>query len=829
MGANLLPVWQQIKIYLNEGISIIPVRDKTIGDELAKTPFKGYVWKQYQRRIITEQILFNDLDKLNTEAVAIICGAVSGNLEIIDIDIKNKADAAEKLFESIKLLYPEILNKLRIHKTPSGGFHLLYRSQLPVPGNKKLAQRPNPNAPPKNLCFIETRGEGGYAVAPPAMGYTIVKENELPILTELERSSLLQCCKELDETTDTIPLPAKTTATESEIYDVTPFDDFNNNCDAVAIAESEGWRALSKRSSRFTWFTRPGKTSGVSMSFNNEKRFFYCFTSSTDLQPDKGYTPANFLSILKFNNDKKLLYNYLVGLSYGKIKSEVEKRIVKKASINNEPLPANISKDSIELYNTKLQLQQTNNPYGLFWFEGRFGMAIDRESIIRVSTGLGFRLYNDEIFRINGRVLHKQTQREYYDAVKEYIHEDDEDTLNEIYNAWEAFIEQHGKFTVTRLDILGHDQVLKDTKTDCYKCYENGILHISKESISLLQYNFTSKYIFQTSLLPRPFSAIKDVEKTDFLYPDFLRKAIGDITPYLFKVIGYLSHEYKDETTGYIVFLSEQCENPRDGGGSGKNIFSSMFRHITTYHGKPGTGIKYDEKFLQSWSGQRLMCISDVEKNFKFLFLKELSTGTGLQKKLFSDEREIPVEQMPKFIVSSNYSFDNIDGGVRRRVMPVEFTNFFTKTGGVDVHFKAHFPNDFKADDWAAFDSITAKGVFLWLNAGLKLEAPELTAGGWAKQFEQTHGATATDFIKEHITAWVHAGFVANYDFKKDLDSYRVENSIKIDFMPSNKRLVIALTDYCKHEKILFDGNHLKSINGIKVKGKLFETAEVPF
>ncbi|MGK3946568.1 hypothetical protein ABK046_50445, partial [Streptomyces caeruleatus] len=80
---------------------------------------------------------------------------------------------------------------------------------------------------------------------------------------------------------------------------------------------------------------------------------------------------------------------------------------------------------------------------------------------------------------------------------------------------------------------------------------------------------------------------------------------------------------------------------------------------------------------------------SDVPKHFDFAFLKEMTTGEGIMKKLFKNEYNVPVEEMPKFIVLTNYGVDIKDGGVARRVKPgiIEFTDFFTHCGGIDVHF----------------------------------------------------------------------------------------------------------------------------------------------
>jgi len=192
------------------------------------------------------------------------------------------------------------------------------------------------------------------------------------------------------------------------------------------------------------------------------------------------------------------------------------------------------------------------------------------------------------------------------------------------------------------------------------------------------------------------------------------------------KIIGYLSHQFKDETVSYITVLTESCPDPKNGGGSGKNIFCSLFGHTTTFKSIPGTQVRYDEKFMQSWNGERIFCISDPDKKFDFIFLKEPSSGPGIVKKLFKDEFTVPVEDMPKFIIPTNYSFEVKDGGLRRRIIYIEFTDFFTKAGGVDVHFGCHFPKGWVLDDWTGFDNMIAGCIRDWLAGGLQLNTTVL-------------------------------------------------------------------------------------------------------
>src|ERR1700688_3937322 len=129
MGKTLSEVWGQVEKMLADGLSVIPVRDKQEGDKPPKTAY--YKWKEYQSRQYSKDKLWQDMERLNTLAVSIVCGAISGNLEVIDIDVKFKQDAGIVLFAILQDFDPELFARLRIHRTPSGGFHILYRVSDP--------------------------------------------------------------------------------------------------------------------------------------------------------------------------------------------------------------------------------------------------------------------------------------------------------------------------------------------------------------------------------------------------------------------------------------------------------------------------------------------------------------------------------------------------------------------------------------------------------------------------------------------------------------------------------------------------------------------------
>lgn len=832
MSAQLLPVWNEIEKYIDAGISCIPVRDRDDAGGVAKSPYGGS-WKQYQQTPLSKQQLFELMDvRYNTTAVGIIGGVVSGNLEIIDIDVKFKAGIDAILFTDLKTLYPELLNKVRIHKTPSGGYHILYRCAEPVQGNQKLAGRQKTaeelaiQPRPTTVNFLETRGEGGYVVAPPALGYTVVKDVPIPVLTLAERNSIIALCRSYNEIIKVEPADYKPSKADESYYDLNPFEDFNMRCDPSALMQELGWRVW-KHNNHFIWYTRPGKSKGVSMSFNQQKRFFFCFTASTELEENKGYSPANLLATVIHGGDKKRLYADLVARGYGRIKPKVEQRLAKAAAINGKPLPSNVSQDAANLRASLEAASNEQHPFGVFWIDSeKHGIQIDRELLYRVAEGLGFMIWNGIIIRSDGKYLDKIGDRDFYDTIKAYIKEEDADIYRDICNAYESFIENHGKFTITRLPIMPDERILSDTAKAAYKVYQNGILKITAHGAEMLLDLDIDKLIWREDVKPRPYWPFNGGK-----YYDFVKLAIGEPDEYLLSCIGYLAHEYKDETTGYIIVLTEECERPEDGGGAGKNVFSNLFRYITSITNKPGSQAKIDEKFFQSWKYQKIFSISDVPKSFNYLDLKELSTGGGIMKKLWQNEDEIPANLMPKFVIQTNYSVEIKDGGLKRRVKMVEFTNFFTLAGGIDVHFDGcHFPNGWTEDDWAGYDTLMAKGIQTFLAAKRKIGEKPLSVGGWMKQFEQSHGVVVTRFIKEHIDGWIQSGYVTNELFKEQFERFCAENNTPLHYRPSMNKTTDAITDWCKHYDIQFMNQLMyRDMLGVKKRKWFGKKDSVPF
>lgn len=831
--SNLSLVWSQVEFLLDSGLSIIPVRDKDEISEDGKLYAKKtayYKWKKYQTEIITKDELWRQMEQRNTSAIAIICGSISGNLEVIDIDTKYKSDAAINLFNAIKEFDIELYSLLRIHKTPSGGYHILYRINtdlIELPGNCKLAGRlpteqelkDNPKAKPVN--FLETRANGGYILAPPSFDYSIYKECPVPVISWQQREDLINISKTFDRIIKSVKPVYIPTEKHQSYYDKNPWDDFNLRCDPIELLTRYGWSFDNTKNSRNIYFTRPGKNNGISMSFALDIRKFYCFTVSTEFEPDTAYSPIDIILKLGFNDDKKLLYNYLVDNGFGCVKSKVETDLAVSLARKNKPLPGNFSQNAIKINKETIDRLKENHPFGIFikYDFDEEKQAVSREALLYVANNLGFRYFNEETIRIVDNIIYKISIREFQDALKGYMYEEDANEYETLCNIFESFMQKNGAYTMSRLEQLDKLLILKDSKDICYKYYKNGFLTITKDLIEFNNYEDNNLLIWDWRVQKRDYIIGKGGD-----YVDFIKKSTTN-EENVKKIIGYLTHEYKDETTGFIIVLTETCPDPKQGGGSGKNVFCNLLKLTTSYTSKPGAQAKFDENFFQSWNRQRLFAISDAPKHFDFEFLKEPSTGEFIWKKLFKDELSIPCDEAPKFIVQTNYSYEITDGGLKRRIKNIEFTDFFTKEGGLDVYYKKHFPDEWTIEDYAGFDNYIADCIQQWLLSGRKLPDTSMTDTGKQKQWEQTFGATTTGFILENIEGWISAGNVINEAFKAQFNSYISENNVSKNYIPSMIRVNSALEMYCRNNNIMFDKDvSIKDSKNNNFKYRIFKT-----
>lgn len=307
------------------GCSVVPVRaDGT------KRPTRE--WSSLQRtRMTVPDVEFHW--KKGRLGIAIICGAISGNLELTELesdatggtDLDKVGEACS--VHGVRDLWDSFLSTGYSEYSPSGGIHLLYRIvDHEVPGNTKLAMRlatsPELSRDERDLLQrnpgqkfwrtrAETRGEGGYVVVAPTPGYCHgsglpweVLAGQVGVIPEItwdQRCRLHEAIRAaLDQTPEPEPGPVVTgpskeiAVVRSAEGELRPGDDWNNRADwDEPWFTSAGW-TVSHRVGAETFWVRPGKNAkdghSASTGYNGDKDRLYVWSTSAGLPTE---TPLN--------------------------------------------------------------------------------------------------------------------------------------------------------------------------------------------------------------------------------------------------------------------------------------------------------------------------------------------------------------------------------------------------------------------------------------------------------------------------------------------------------------------------------------------------------
>jgi putative DNA primase/helicase len=261
--------------------------------------------------------------------VGLICGNVSGDLEMLELEgratssadldkVRRECDA-----RNITWLWDLLTLDGYAEWTPSGGIHLLYRlSDHEVPGNTKIAMTTD------KLTLAETRGEGGFVIVAPTAG-TVHQSGDawslaagqlgrVPVISWQDRELLHAAIKAaLDERIPYAPpILAPRPIRERREGEITPMDDFNERGDWWAILSNRGWSHAGQQGGQELW-TRPGKDPrhghSAALGYKGSPNLYVW----SGMDEERHYTKSQFVGYADFNGDWAATTKHLAREGYG--------------------------------------------------------------------------------------------------------------------------------------------------------------------------------------------------------------------------------------------------------------------------------------------------------------------------------------------------------------------------------------------------------------------------------------------------------------------------------------------------------------------------------
>ena len=306
--------------FLNEGISVLPV-----ADDGSKRP--ALSWQKYQEQLPTaDEVLgwFNN----DVQGIGVITGAVSGNLEMLELE--GRAVAQKMHLEIAEIAsssgLSDLWNRLNsgyVEMTPSGGLHWLYRVNETIGGNTKLARKPGENGGVD--VWAETRSEGGFTITAPSGGSTHPSGGSwvliggsietIPHISMSERAALHNIFAMFDEMPKAESIQQEVVAKHDGV--LTAGDDYNARTTWEELLQPLGWTVVYRKGEATVW-RRPGKSEGISATTNfNGNDKFYVFSTSTQFEAETSYSKFAFYATIKHNGDFKAAANDLRTQGYG--------------------------------------------------------------------------------------------------------------------------------------------------------------------------------------------------------------------------------------------------------------------------------------------------------------------------------------------------------------------------------------------------------------------------------------------------------------------------------------------------------------------------------
>lgn len=358
-------------------------------------------------------------------------------------------------------------------------------------------------------------------------------------------------------------------------------------------------------------------------------------------------------------------------------------------------------------------------------------------------------------------------------------------------------------------------KMLNDTREKSFIAYNNGVLEVTKNNVSLIDYIDIDFYIWQENIIERDFIFTTQINND---YKKFIYNISNKEPLSVECAIGYLISTYKNRSNNKAIILNDEVISDNPEGGTGKGVFVqgiSQIRKSSIIDGKMFDGKKsfaYQTVSLDT----KILVFDDVVKNFNFEEKFSLVTeGLTLERKN-KDAVKLNVHDSPKVIISTNYAIKGEGNSHDRRRHELEIAQYYGKDLTPEDEFGRQLFDDWSKEDFNSFDNYIIYCLQLFLKNGLVSQN--------AKNIKMRK------FIAETSMEF--------FEFIKDVDniSHNVRNDKKIyfdkfceeypDFRKwlTRKKFNIWVQKYCNFSKFEYSSGNTNGTQWFMIESPILES-----
>jgi hypothetical protein len=478
------------------------------------------------------------------------------------------------------------------------------------------------------------------------------------------------------------------------------------------------------------------------------------------------------------------------------VKLQLNKGVPKK-DVRSQLKASGVEDGTIDSVLTKIEEEESKN---IFWTKSDKGVvSLVHYDLKRFLEEHGYRKYVPEgnkgfIFvRINQNLIEMCTEDDMKDFVLNHILTNFQDLS--VYN---YFADKTRFFREDFLSMLDSVSIyfVEDTKDEAYLYYKNGVVKVTKDSKTLLNYEDLGGYIWADQVIQRDFIFCPS---DDCDYKQFIRNIGGNDDKRISSIestMGFILHAFKNGGYCPAVIINDEVISENPEGGTGKGLFMNGIGRMKKAVTIDGKSFAFDKSFAYQLvtTDTQVLIFDDVRKNFDFERLFSVITeGITIERKN-KDAIKIPFHKSPKVVITTNYAIQGKGNSFERRKWEMEFKQFYTKDFTPQDEFKRLLFNDWNVDDWCAFDNYMVKVLQGYLNTGLvKCEFINLKE----RKFRAETNSEFAEWVYEFGASVVPLNEKIRPD--KAFDKFIADNNGMFRML-SKQRFNAWLRTYCLHK-----------------------------
>ena len=380
-----------------------------------------------------------------------------------------------------------------------------------------------------------------------------------------------------------------------------------------------------------------------------------------------------------------------------------------------------------------------------FWTNssGSFRLSAERLHDFLKKRGYGtYRPKNVKtviLVKVENKIIKQVSSKDIRAICWKYINEYSFSDPDERRQIKDEFQRNRSFFSKDNLDLLPLIEIeeIRDTKDKCYLFFNDCVFEITKEKIMVKDYSEMEGFVFETdvnrvnmrTVLQEYQKEISNIPvKGDFseFVKDLCRNDNNMVSANslesLTTIIGYLVHRYKGPTNAKAIVFMDTYKDGNPNGGTGKGLLCKGLGAVRISAYQDGKFFKSSDKFVFSnvEYGTRLMVIDDVPKDFNFERIFPIITEKILVERKYENKFEIPFEESPKVIITTNYTVEGSGNSHNRRKIEFVLSDYYRPDYDPEDKFgRLLYSSEWDEAEWCNFYLFISHCVREFLKKGI--------------------------------------------------------------------------------------------------------------